>query len=141
MTCSLLAFLLFAGSAEGTTTAYDEKDLLKYVYFLLWYNLGVILIGGAIGALLYFEFKCHYLNFLESNLHASPWLSHALLYCGFGVAFFVCFWRWIRDFWWLLFREKSKFDEYLRELKDEDGDSLRDEHGIVMRLVFRHRGA
>src|SRR5437870_12138359 len=29
--CSLLSFFCFAVSAEGTTTAYDEWDLMKYV--------------------------------------------------------------------------------------------------------------
>ena len=41
--------LLFAISAEGTVTAYDEKDGVKFVYYLVWYNIGVILVANAIG--------------------------------------------------------------------------------------------
>jgi hypothetical protein len=45
LTFSLFSFLLFARSAEGTTDALDEKDVRQFVYYLLWYNLAVILLG------------------------------------------------------------------------------------------------
>jgi hypothetical protein len=32
--CSLFSFFLFAASAKGTTNAYDERDVVKYVYYL-----------------------------------------------------------------------------------------------------------
>jgi hypothetical protein len=48
---ALLSFLLFAMSAEGTTNAYDEKDVRKYVYYLLLYNVGVVCVGFAIAIL------------------------------------------------------------------------------------------
>jgi hypothetical protein len=35
VSCSLISFFCFAISAEGTTTAFDEWDVLKYVYYLL----------------------------------------------------------------------------------------------------------
>jgi len=45
---STLSFLVFAISAEQSVIALDEKDVKKYVYYLLWYNLGVIFLGASV---------------------------------------------------------------------------------------------
>jgi hypothetical protein len=54
---ALFSFLLFAISAEGTTTASDEHDVLKYVYYLVWYNVGVVLLSFAIGLFVFERFE------------------------------------------------------------------------------------
>ena len=55
-------------SAEGTTNAYDEKDVRKYVYYLLFYNLGVVFIGSAIAILVGVHFVEHLGNFLRKSV-------------------------------------------------------------------------
>ncbi|MGD0119342.1 MAG: hypothetical protein ABSD30_14840 [Candidatus Binatus sp.] len=126
--CSLFSFFLFAISAEGTTTAYDDNDVLKYVYYLFWYNIGVIFISIAIGAFVFARFETLFLS-VAGSLYVPIALSIVL--------FVILLWRWICDACWLVFGNKFEFEQYLRELKDE-GRPVRD-HGKVMRFFFWRR--
>jgi Gpi18-like mannosyltransferase len=136
--CSLLSFFCFAASAEGTTTAYDEKDVVKFVYYLLWYNLGVILIGLAIAALVFAHFEEHFLRFIGSSLPSiSPHVTLLLLPFIYGGFFFLLLWQWIRDAVWLLFASKVGFQSYLKELNDEEVPELH--RRWLMRRIFKHR--
>ena len=138
--CSLLSFFLFASSAEGTTTAYDEGDVLKFVYYLLWYNIGVFLIGAAIGALILAHFETHvrkYGVWVASCMSPTSFVwSIRMLYAVFFVALL---WRWIYDVWFLLCKNQLEFSEYLKELNDEK--TPEHQHHFVMRLIFKRRGA
>jgi hypothetical protein len=136
--CALFSFFLFAISAEGSTNAYEEKDVVKFVYYLLWYNIGVILIGGAIGLLIYAHFQEHFVNVAGSILWSIPprILRHSIEMVYF-LSFSVLLWRWIHDSCWLLFASKQKFTEYLDEL--EDRGTPTPEHHRLMRLIFFHR--
>ncbi len=136
--CSLFSFFLFAISAEGTTNSYDEKDVLKYVYYLLWYNVGVILIGSSIGLLIYAHFRAHLLRFAGSFLWSSPpFVSQVLVAVIYVLIFVVLLWRWIADAFWLLREPREEFDLYLRELNDEVPPTP--ERHFLMRLIFRRR--
>jgi len=138
--CSLLSFFFFAISAEGTTTAYDERDVLKFVYYLFWYNIGVVLIGGAIGALIFAHFEPHVLKY---RAWVATYMSSTTFIRSIRVAYFGCFlillWRWIHDGCWLLFKNQEAFCDYLRELNDEQKPEPH--HHLVMRVIFWRRGA
>jgi len=64
---ALFSFFLFAMSAEGTTNAYEEKNVQKYVYYLLFYNVGVIFIGSAVAILVGAHFVEHLGNLLRKS--------------------------------------------------------------------------
>jgi hypothetical protein len=136
--CSLFSFFLFAISAEGTTNSYDEQDVLKYVYYLLWYNVGVILIGSSIGLLIYAHFSTHLLRFAGPFLsYLPPLIGQILVPTIYSFIFFVLLWRWIADAFWLLFEPQEDFNLYLQELNDEV--SPIPERHFFMRLIFRRR--
>jgi hypothetical protein len=108
------------------------------VYYLLWYNVGVILIGSSIGLLIYAHFGIHLLRFTGSFLWCLPPLAtQALLTTIYVLTFVVLLWRWLDDACFLLFETQENFDLYLRELNDEV--SPRPEHHLVMRLIFKRR--
>ena len=52
----VLSFFLFAVSAEKCVVALDERDVHKYAYYMLPYNLGVISGGIAIEILAHARF-------------------------------------------------------------------------------------
>jgi hypothetical protein len=136
--CSLFSFFLFAVSAEGTTNAYDERDVLKYVYYLLWYNIGVLLIGAAMGALIFAHFSGHLLRFVGDGLWYLPPLVIESLITMVYIAFFVVLlWNWIRDARWILWTDEASFDAYLKELTDE-ADPEPNRHWL-MKVVFKKR--
>jgi hypothetical protein len=138
MVCSIFSFFLFASSAEGTTNAYEEKDLLKFVYYLLWYNVGVIIIGFAIGALVYYHFEDHLIRFVGSMFwRLPPLVIRTSVFLIYSLLFGFLLWRWIHDAWWLLFTSKQRFAEYLKELSEEEVP-LFNRHRL-MRLVFKRR--
>jgi hypothetical protein len=117
---SLLAFVLFARSAEGTTTALDERDVRQYVYYLLWYNLAVILLIIGLGLLLYSYFSTHFLSFLHRYYFT---FSMDQLQRSIAVIFIIFFgfllpYSWIRDCLWLILVKKGTFSTYLAELED-----------------------
>jgi hypothetical protein len=120
---ALSSFLLFAISAEGTTTAYEEKDVLKYVYYLLWYNIGVLLIALAIELYVFERFE----------LFKHFWTG----FIAFVILFVVLLQRWICDAVWLPFGDNEKFQDYLKELKDEEKPKW--ERGCVMSIMFCKR--
>jgi hypothetical protein len=126
---SLASFFLFATSAEGSTNACDEKDVVKYVYYLFWYNVGVILIGIAIGLFLLQRFK-HHLAVLPSGLIF-------IIYLAYAAVFVALLWSWICDSHWILCIDNAAFQDYLKELSDEKKPERN--HGCVMRFVFRRR--
>ena len=107
--CSLFSFLQFARSAEGTATALDEKDLRQYVYYLLWYNVAVILLIIALGLLLYTYFSTHFVFFLHRHFSA---ISTGQLQWSIVVAFVFFFvlvlpYSWTRTFCGLCLSQKE----------------------------------
>jgi len=116
LTSALLSFFFFAISAEGTTTAYDERDVVQFVYYLLWYNAAVILLGNAIGL----EILVHFHQMISTQWTAvPPWLLWIILVAAYLVAFVLILWRWIDDATWLLWRASdAEFDQYCDELSD-----------------------
>jgi hypothetical protein len=118
--CSLFSFLLFARSAEGTTTALDEKDPRQYVYYLLWYNLGVILLVAAIGILFVTYFLKHFVSFAERRLPVllSDYLTYAII-TMLVIFSFALIKPWIVDAFWIVRAKREEFDEYLDELEDK----------------------
>ncbi|HLI81988.1 MAG TPA: hypothetical protein VKV03_18495 [Candidatus Binataceae bacterium] len=136
--CSLLSFFFFAISAEGTTNAYDEKDVLKFVYYLLWYNFGVILVGGAIGILVLSHFDAHFLRRMGEILwYISPIKLEVCIRLGYLALFVMLLWRWIEDAVWLLCANAEEFEAYLCELDDRSPPEP-NRHWL-MRQVFRRR--
>src|ERR1700733_15268879 len=116
---SLLSFFLFAVSAEGTTTAYDEKDVLKFVYYLLWYNVGVVLIGISIGFFIYLHFDYHIVNYFGSLMGPfGRYASRVSVPVAYWLSLMVLLWNWIRDVKWIIFSSAEEFRDYLKELND-----------------------
>jgi hypothetical protein len=133
---ALLSFFFFAISAEGTTNACDEDDVVKYVYYLLWYNAGVVLIAIAILVLSHFD--PHFVTFLGSWFwYLRPAVLRVAIHLVYVSFFFMVLWRWIHDFIWLLFKKRSSFDLYLKELAGE-APPERNRHWL-MRRAFCHR--
>jgi hypothetical protein len=126
---SLASFFLFATSAEGSTNACEEKDVIKYVYYMLWYNVGVILIGIAIGLFLLQRFRHHFASFSYGLIF--------IIYLAYTGVFAALLWSWIRDSIWILWTDGAVFQDYLKELSD--GKKPERSHGCVMRFVFRSR--
>ena len=117
---TLFSFFLFAMSAEGTTNAYDEKDVRKYVYYLLLYNLGVIFIGSAIAVVVAAHFLQHLGRFVQPLLWFLNERSLLILVAAvYFLGFVVLQGHWIEDVRWLLFSSSEEFVRYLKELTDE----------------------
>jgi hypothetical protein len=109
-------------SAEGTTNAYEEKDVRKYVYYLLSYNLGVIFIGFAIAILVGVHFVEHLGNILTwTSLGALSQRAAEIsaILALFVIDIFVLQWNWLCDAWWLCRSSDADFRGYLQELEDE----------------------
>jgi len=112
-----LAFLFFAVSAEATTNALDEKDVKKYVYYMIWYNFGVVLIGASITIIIYAHFADRISCFISRFLPifgASIWP----VIITFLIVFIILLSHWLQDIRWLLFARKVEFSKYLDELED-----------------------
>jgi hypothetical protein len=135
LTCALLSFFLLAISAEGTTTAYDEKDVTKFVYYLLWYNVGVILLGNAIGLVI----LVHFYQRISAQWTVVPqWLLWIILGAGYLAVFVLLLWRWIDDATWLFWRaSNAEFDKYCDELGDLRTPSF--DRRFLMRRIFERR--
>ncbi len=124
------SFFFFAISAEQTVNALDERDVKKYVYYMLLYNLGVILLGVAIELLAYAHFNPWVLARLPS------WFSPVVAWVWLVLpAFFL--WTWIKDSKALLCASKEDFDAWLRELEDEQ--KAVPEHSVFMRTFYNIR--
>jgi hypothetical protein len=133
---SLVSFFLFAISAEGSLTASDENDVIKYLYYLLWYNVGVILIGVAL-TLFAFERLQH---FIAAGLTDCPGIRHFLGTFDLVVYLIVALlllWRWIHDAWFLRFGNDDEFQHYVEELTDRRAPTP-DRH-YFMRYIFARR--
>jgi hypothetical protein len=112
----VLSFCFFAVSAEKTVVALEERDVKKYAYYLLSYNLGVICTGVAIELMLYdrygFDLRWRLNSYLGS---CSGWISR-LLWVFVAFAFLRI---WICDFCWLFLANRRDFDHWLGELDDK----------------------
>jgi hypothetical protein len=136
--CSLFSFFCFAISAEGTTTAFDEWDALKYVYYLLWYNVSVILLGAAIALHTLTGFERSLINFASSEfICTDPAVITIFVKRVYAVIFLALLSHWIRDVFFLLFKDTDTFNEYLKELNDNSAPELH--RRLFMRLIFRRR--
>jgi hypothetical protein len=114
--CSLISFFCFAVSAGGTTTAFDEWDVLKYVYYLFWYNVGVILLGAAIAGLILTHFERPFVNFIACAISGlSPHVITILINLAYVGIFFMLLWHWIRDAFWILWSDTTEFNNYLKD--------------------------
>jgi hypothetical protein len=124
----LLSFVLSALSAEQTVNALDENDVKKYVYYMLVYNLAVILLGLAFGILIY----VHFINGLIAYfLPAHP----CIVKVSFVLLFLVLFWHWLDDICWLLCADHKKITNYLNEL--EGKRRAEPEHSCLLKLFYR----
>jgi hypothetical protein len=136
---TVLSFFLFATSAEGTTNAYDEKDVRKHVYYLLIYNFGVIVLGFAIALFVgihFFEQLVQLAHRVLSFL-TEPAVCSSLVVGVYFFFFIVLLWHWIWDALWLLFSSNAKFGLYLKELTDEVVPEP--EPSYLMKLFYWHR--
>jgi hypothetical protein len=112
----VVSFCLFAVSAEKGVVALDERDVHKYAYYMLPYNLGVICGGIAIEILMYARFGAKIHGRLAPYFGScSRWVS-LLLWLIAAVVFMA---TWICDTYWLLFCNREDFDAWLEELQDK----------------------
>jgi hypothetical protein len=133
---SLVSFFLFAISAEGSLTASDENDVIKYLYYLLWYNVGVILLGVALTLFAFERLQ----NFINNQTQTLPGIQHFLGTLDLLVYLIVTLlllWRWIRDAWYLRFANDREFQSYVEELTDKRSPTP--ERHCFMRCVFARR--
>jgi hypothetical protein len=130
----VLSFVLFAVSAEKCVVALEERDVRKYAYYMLPYNVGVILGGGAILILTYSRFDARLRAYLSPHLGpCSIWVA----VLGWLLAAVVLMWTWIHDVWWLFARSQKDFDDWLEEL--EDKKSPGPDHSCLMKLFYAVR--
>jgi hypothetical protein len=118
----IFAFLFFAISAEQTTNALDERDAKKYVYYMIWYNAGVILTGVSISLIIYTHFSCKLSIYLWQHLPLIGYLfakSELPIIVSFIVSTSILLIHWIDDLRWLLFVKNSSMIQYLNELEDK----------------------
>ena len=123
------SFVLFALSAEQTVNSLDENDVQKYVYYMLWYNLGVILLGAAFAI----EIYAHFASAITRHINVPlPLLWLSLIFLTI-----LLLWRWIYDFFWLICIGRDKFLVYLDEL--EDRAEPRPEPSCLMRVFYKRK--
>jgi MFS family permease len=135
---ALFSFFLFAMSAEGTTNAYDEKDVRKYVYYLLFYNLGVVFIGFALAIFVGAHFVEHLGHFLRTNVYTLSQRAAQNIIVAIYVPMFVALqWNWLRDAHWLCCSSDAEFHRYLQELEDEV--QPQPDPTCLMKLFYRRR--
>jgi hypothetical protein len=116
------SFLFLARSAEGTTTALDERDVDKYVYYLTWYNLGVVLLIWSLAILIYGYFYSHFLAFCIRHTSCSwvaPETLNLLIPFSYAFFFLVVAKDWLEDVCWIIFKRQETYNEYIQELKEE----------------------
>jgi hypothetical protein len=83
----------------------DEKDVRRYVFILLLYNLGVLAIFVGLAVLIYLRYNIHW-------------------YIVFPIFILIGIYPWFHDLFWMLnpFRNKElkkKLSDYLKELTGE----------------------
>jgi hypothetical protein len=138
--CSLallvVSFALFAVSAEKCVVALEERDVKKYAYYMLPYNLGVILGGAAIEILIYSRFDGKLQGWVSPYAGGcSRWVS---LICWLLVAV-VLMWTWIHDVYWLFASGRKDYEVWLEEL--EDKHNPQQDHSRLMKMFYGLRGA
>ena len=110
----------------------------KYVYYLFWYNIGVVLLGIAIAGLILAHFQAPLVKFFATRIPClSPHIitfAINLVYAGF---FFALLWHWLRDAGWILCGDTSEFNDYLKELNDEATPEVHRRR--LMRFIFKRR--
>jgi hypothetical protein len=138
---SFCSFVFLARSAEGTTTAMDERDVDKYVYYLLWYNVGVVLLIWSLAILIYGYFSLHFFAFCSRFISCS-WIEPVTLSLSLGISYFILFLMvvpkdWLSDVWWIITQRQDGYSAYINELRDvspPEPDPPR-----ILRLISRLR--
>lgn len=130
-----ISFFLFALAAEKTTDALDEDDSKKYVYYMLHYNAGVVLLLVGIALLIFFRYyplvsslmpasvtvpvpRIPYFIPSSTRVSISIWVIHliiSVIYLTAIVRFFL-YRFWIDDIRFILFR-KDELKDYFDELE------------------------
>jgi len=127
----VISFFLFAISAEKCVVALDERDVKKWAYYLLPYNLGVIGTGFAIGIMMYVRFDSKIRGLLAPRLGTC---SHWVSLLGWFIVAVIFLWTWIYDTCWLLLASKKRFEEWLEELEDKRDPEP--DHGYLMKGFY-----
>lgn len=139
LSLQLFSFFLFAMSAEGTANAYEEKDVHKFVYYLLWYNVGVVCIGLGLAILVGAHFVTHIASVCQRVTPGLPLCRiEDFIVLLMIVVFVICLWNWIRDAWWLTVCSKEEFTEYLQMLTDENPNP-KPRPTLVMKVFYKVR--
>jgi len=73
-----MSFFLFALTSEGITTAIDEDDVRRYVFLMIPYNIGVILLLVGVAVLIYY--KCEF----SKNLCLTVTVTLLFTMCPWG---------------------------------------------------------
>ncbi len=111
--------------------ALEERDVKKYAYYLVPYNLGVISTGAAIEVMMYSRFDSAIQARLAQYFGVfSRWVSLLI----WLVAAFIFLRIWICDVCWLFFARKESFERWLKELEDEHNPVL--DHTWLMRMFY-----
>jgi hypothetical protein len=122
------SIVLFIYSAEKITDAVDELDVKKLVYNFWIYNTAVVLLNFGL-------FSTIYLKFFTPPTEL---LSKQFLYLlAFIIIFLLATKKWIGDFFWLLFKNKKGFHDYLQEL--EGNVEAEEDQGWGMYLFYLFR--
>lgn len=131
----VMSFALFAVSAEKCVVALEERDVKKYAYYMLPYNLGVIVGGAAIEILVYLRFDSKLRGWVSPY---SGGCSRWLLPLWWLLVAVVLMRTWICDVWWLFASGRTEYEVWLEEL--EDKRNPREEHSHLMKLFYGVRG-
>ena len=94
----LIAFLLFAYTAEMICDARERDQILVYIRAHITYNLGIVMMLLSLGLIL----------FAKGYYYLAP-----LPVLGIWMP-------WLRDAIWLLRKPKKEWDEYLGQLEAQD---------------------
>ncbi len=105
----LFSIIFFIYSAEKITDALDESDVKKLVYSYVSYNL-------AVASLIWGLFSGIFMKFFGRSVLEFTW-QHFFLWIGFLILYCFSAWKWISNFFWLLFTNKHSYHEYLQELE------------------------
>jgi hypothetical protein len=115
-----ISFWLFALSAEEITTAIDDQDVKRYVFLVVFYNLGVVMLFAGSAVLIYFKFS------------TSLWLT--VLITSAAIIY-----PWGRDLCFLLNPwNKEEMENYLDEL--EGRREPQTAGGFIAKIFYRIKG-
>jgi hypothetical protein len=94
----LIAFMLFAYTAEMICDARERDDILVYIRAHVTYNLGIVMMLLSLGLIL---------------------LAKGLYYLA-PLPILGIWMPWLRDAIWLIRKPKEEWDEYLGQLQAEE---------------------